>query len=98
MPSKSETDVDFATFNESIDKIAGAITQCAMSVLETNPASDAVTASEVVMLAALKLAALSAFTGNVRLDDAQESFRSAMSEVMRKVSTTGLRPQRSLNS
>ncbi|GEC17157.1 hypothetical protein NWI01_30490 [Nitrobacter winogradskyi] len=41
--------------------------------------------SEATMLAALKLAALSAFTANVGLDDLQDELRMAVGDVMSKM-------------
>ena len=41
--------------------------------------------SEAAMLAALKFAALAAYTGHVGLNDAQDELRMAMGEVMRNM-------------
>ncbi|PXW51198.1 hypothetical protein C7450_12189 [Chelatococcus asaccharovorans] len=50
------------------------------------------------MLAALKLAALSAYTANVGMDDAQDELRMAVGDVMSKMrSAPDLSPRQNLN-
>ena len=86
-PSRSEDDLELAAFDDLIDEIGQAITQSALSVLETHPAKQVSRelGSEAAMFAALKFAALAAYTGHVGLNDAQDELRTAMGEVMRKM-------------
>ena len=83
-PSCSEDDLELAVFDDLIGEIGQTITQSALSVLEKHPAKQVSRelGSEAAMLAALKFAALAAYTGNVGLDDAQDELRMAMREVM----------------
>ena len=85
-PSRSEDDLELAAFDDLIDELGQTITQSALSVLETHPAKQVSRepGSEAAMLAALKFAALAAYT-NVGLNDAQDEPRLAMGEVMSKV-------------
>ena len=66
-----------------IDELGQTTTQSALSVLETHPAKQVSRepGSGAAMLAALKFAALAAYTGNVGLNDAQDELRMAMGEV-----------------
>ncbi|MCP3477869.1 hypothetical protein NLM33_48210 (plasmid) [Bradyrhizobium sp. CCGUVB1N3] len=83
-PSRSEDELELAAFDDLIDGLGRTITQSALAVLETHPARrvSRELGSEAAMLAALKFAALAAYTGHVGLNDAQEELRTAMAEVM----------------
>lgn len=100
-PSRSEDDLELAVFDDLIGEIGQTITQSALSVLEKHPAKQVSRelGSEAAMLAALKFAALAAYTGNVGLNDAQDELRMAMAEVMNKVRASAELARRpSLNS
>lgn len=100
-PSRSEDDLELAAFDGLIDELGRTITQSALSVLEKHPAKQVSRelGSEAAMLAALKFAALAAYTGHVGLYDAQDEFRMAMSEVMSKVrASPEFAPRQNLNS
>lgn len=86
-PSRSETDLDPAAFDDLIDELGRSMIQSATTVLENHPAKLVARelGSEAAMLAALKFAALAAYTGHVGLNDAQDELRAAMGEVMSKV-------------
>jgi hypothetical protein len=78
-PSRSEDDLELAAFDDLIDELGQTITQS----VETHPAKQVSRepGSGAAMLAALKFAALAAYTGNVGLNDAQDELRMAMGEV-----------------
>ncbi|MCK1732355.1 hypothetical protein [Bradyrhizobium sp. 142] len=100
-PSRSEDDLELAAFDELIDELGRTITQSAFSVLETHPAKHVSRelGSEAAMLAALKFAALAAYTGHVGLNDAQDELRMAMGEVMSNMrASPELARRQSLNS
>lgn len=100
-PSRSEDDLELAAFDGLIDELGRTITQSALSVLEKHPAKQASRelGSEAAMLAALKFAALAAYTGNVGLNDAQDELRMAMGDVMSKVrASPEFAPRQNLNS
>jgi hypothetical protein len=86
-PSRSEGDLELALFDELIDELGGALTHSAMAVLEKRAAQNVSRdlGSEATMLAALKLAALAAFTANVGTHDAQDELRMAIGDVMSKM-------------
>ncbi|MHC2585544.1 hypothetical protein ACVMHR_010345 [Bradyrhizobium diazoefficiens] len=86
-PSRSEDDLELAAFDDLIDELGRAMIQSALSVLEKHPAKQVSRelGSEAAMLAALKFAALAAYTGHVGLNDAQDELRMAMGEVMSKM-------------
>lgn len=87
-PSRSEDDLELAAFDDLIDQLDRTITQSALAVLGTHPAKHVSRelGSEAAMLAALKFAALAAYTGQVGLTDAQDELRMAMGEVMPRLS------------
>ncbi|MHC2379940.1 MULTISPECIES: hypothetical protein [Bradyrhizobium] len=100
-PSRSEDDLELAVFDDLIGEIGQTITQSALSVLEKHPAKQVSRelGSEAAMIAALKFAALAAYTGHVELNDAQDELRMAMGEVMNKVrASPELARRPSLNS
>lgn len=100
-PSRSEDDLELAVFDDLIGEIGQTITRSALSVLEKHPAKQVSRelGSEAAMLAALKFAALAAYTGHVGLNDAQDELRMAMGEVMNKVrASPELARRPSLNS
>ncbi|WLB24511.1 hypothetical protein [Bradyrhizobium japonicum] len=100
-PSRSEDDLELAAFDDLIDELGQTITQSALSVLEAQTAKrvSRELGSEAAMLAALKFAALAAYTGNVGLNDDQDELRMAMGEVMSKVrASPELARRPSLNS
>lgn len=86
-PSRSETDLELAMFDALIDDLGESITRAAMAVLDKHPEAKLARGlgSEATMLAALKLAALSAYTGNVGLNDVQDELRLAVGDVMGKM-------------
>ncbi|MGX7744008.1 hypothetical protein [Rhodopseudomonas parapalustris] len=86
-PSRSETDVELTVFDALIDELGETITRAAMAVLDKHPEAKLARGlgSEATMLAALKLAALSAYTGNVGLNDVQDELRLAVGDVMGKM-------------
>ncbi|MCK1326559.1 hypothetical protein IVA94_38375 [Bradyrhizobium sp. 156] len=87
-PSRSEDDLELAAFDDLFDQLDRTITQSALAVLGTHPAKHVSRelGSEAAMLAALKFAALAAYTGQVGLTDAQDELRMAMGEVMPRLS------------
>jgi hypothetical protein len=97
-PSRSESDLEIDTFDELIDDLGEALMRSAMALLETRHKAKKLSrgiGSEATMLAALKLAALSAFTANVGLGDVQDELRMAVGDVMSKMANsieTTLRP------
>lgn len=100
-PSRLEDDLELAAFDELIDELGRTIIQSALSVLETHPAKHVSRelGSEAAMLAALKFAALAAYTGHVGLNDAQDELRMAMGEVMSNMrASPELMRRQSLNS
>jgi len=100
-PSRTEDDLELAAFDDLIDELGQTITQSALSVLEKHPAQQVSRelGSEAAMLAALKFAALAAYTGNVGLNDAQDELRTATSEVMSRMrASPEMTPRSSLNS
>ncbi|MGD9769456.1 MAG: hypothetical protein AB7U62_17615 [Pseudolabrys sp.] len=86
-PSCSGNDRELLVFEALIDELGETITRAAMAVLDKQPAANLARGlgSEATMLAALKLAALSAYTGNVGLNDAQDELRLAVGDVMAKL-------------
>ncbi len=99
-PSRSEADVEIETFDALIHELAGAISRAATDVLKRHPTTrvSRELGSEATMLAALKLAALSAYTANVGMDDAQDELRMAVGDVMSKMrSAPDLSPRQNLN-
>lgn len=100
-PSRAETDLELAAFDDLIEEFGRTITQSALSALEDHPAKPVSRelGSEAAMLAALKFAALAAYVGNIGLNDAQNELRMAMGEVMSKMrAASELTPRQSLNS
>jgi hypothetical protein len=100
-PSRSEDDLELAAFDDLIDQLDRTITRSALAVLGTHPAKHVSRelGSEAAMLAALKFAALAAYTGQVGLTDAQDELRMAMGEVMSKMrASPELSRRPSLNS
>ncbi len=100
-PSRTEGDLELAVFDDLINELGQTITRTALSVLEKHPAKQVSRelGGEAAMLAALKFAALAAYTGNVGLNDAQDELRMAMAEVMDKVrASPELARRPSLNS
>jgi|GEM_PF-4776816 len=92
-PSRSEQ-----AFDRLVDEIAGVIARSAMAVMERSKLSPGL-ASEVAMVAALKLAALAAYTANVGSADVQDQLRTAIADVMKKTSIMPeLVPSRRLDS
>ena len=88
-PSRSEQDFEMEAFERLVDELAGAIATSAMAVLERSRDDkiSPVLGSEATMTAALKLAALAAYTCNIGLNEAQDELRRAVGDVMNKART-----------
>ncbi|MDX3809055.1 MAG: hypothetical protein QHC89_22060 [Bosea sp. (in: a-proteobacteria)] len=100
-PSRSENDLELALFDELIDELGRTLTHSAMAVLEKRSAQNVSQelGSEATMVAALKLAALAAFTANVGTQDAQDELRMAIGDVMGKAAASReSEPRPALNS
>lgn len=89
-PSRSQSDVEIDKFGSLIDQLGRTLTHSAMAVLKDNrnPTMPRDLGSEATMVAALKLAALAAFTANVSASDAQDELRLAIGDVMSKASAS----------
>lgn len=89
-PSRSEGDVGMGKFDSLIDQLGRTLTHSAMTVLKENqnPRMPRDLGSEATMVAALKLAALAAFTANIGANDAQDELRLAIGDVMSKASAS----------
>ncbi|MGX9394127.1 hypothetical protein ACWX0K_23880 (plasmid) [Nitrobacteraceae bacterium UC4446_H13] len=100
-PSRSESDLKSALFDNLIEDLGRTLTHSAMAVLEKRSAQNVSRqlGSEATMRAALKLAALAAFTANVGTQDAQDELRMAIGDVMGKMAASlDSMPRPALNS
>ncbi|HQS46678.1 MAG: hypothetical protein B7Y12_05335 [Rhizobiales bacterium 24-66-13] len=89
-PSRSKSDVEMDKFGSLIDHLGRTLTHSVMAVLRDSqiPKVPSDVGSEATMVAALKLAALAAFTANIGANDAQDELRLAIGDVMSKASAS----------
>lgn len=89
-PSRTQSDHEIEIFDHLIDELCGTLTRAAMATLEAHESKHLSKdlGSEATMLAALKLAALAAFTANVGISDLQDELRLAVGDVMAKMSNS----------
>jgi hypothetical protein len=87
-PSRSESDGDLGVFEALVDELGRSLTQTALAVLRDPRARSASRrlGSEATMVAALKLAALAAFTANIGANEAQEELALAIGDVLSRSS------------
>jgi hypothetical protein len=87
-PSRSASTLEIDAFEGLVDELGGTLTRSAMAVLEARHKVEKLSrgvGSEATMLAALKLAALSAYTAHVGLSDIQDELRRTVDDVMSKM-------------
>lgn len=101
-PSWSQSDVELAEYNELVDELTESLPRAARAVLETRHTAEIIAEeliSDAIMLAALKLAATSAFAAKVGFDILQDELRKAIGEMTRESGETLVHaPRPSLNS
>ena len=89
-PSASVPEEQMVFFNDLVDELAGELSNAALQAMNRRPTKfhSAALRSEATMMAALKLAALSAYTGNMGVGDAVEELRLAFGKVLSKADST----------
>lgn len=86
-PSRAGTDDEVDTFNALVDELAATLSAAALAAIKSRENVRGLPdgmASEAAMVAALRLAAMAAFTANVRQGDLQDELRLAFGRVLEK--------------
>jgi len=84
--SKTESDLDLEAYEAVTEACYEGLTKSALDLLATSSAKrlSQKAASEATMIAALKLAALAAFSGGIAPDEVQDQLRQALSDIRAK--------------
>lgn len=85
-PSASVPEGQMVFFHDLVDELAGELSNAALQAMNDRPAKfhSGGLRSEATMMAAIKLAALAAYTGNMGIGDAIEELRLAFGRVLSK--------------